>query len=423
MRFRFAGRADRPDRIEVAALDGKSSHSWPLPVRARPGALQVARGLAAFLERDGTGLWVMRLKDGKTTFIAPVHPGDRPLLDASGMAYQDNVYKRRPLDQPLLKFVPTSSLQQEVGRAIRPLHTDGAIRAFSVDGTRVALAVGSRAGRCDRVVFWNAPWRSVEQVSEDAGPTCEPLGASRRISSIALGGLHAQWVTHHRGRPMLVAADAIGCKEWVIRRLSDAGAGTELSGIAADGRTLAFALVDRSQRAAWSDIDVVTRAYRERSVFRVTGAVRSISADARRIAVLSADGSVQTRTTKGRLLQSFDVHGATSLALGGRTLVVTTRRGRLDVFSLSTAQLLHSWRLPMGSAHVDLQYGIAVVTAGHSVYAMNTMNGRIARLAVAPAAVRAQIEPIGVVYVYSRNGHGTARLISMSRVEKSMGEA
>jgi hypothetical protein len=184
VRFRLAGASDGPDRIQVRAADGYV-RSWPLPVRARPGTLAVSRGLATYLERDGTGLWVMRLGDGRTTFVGPTRPGDRPLLGARGLAYQDNVYKRRPLNRPLLKFVPTSTLRHEVGQAVRPLHTGGPIRAFSVDGTRVALVVGGRAGRCDRVVFWNAPWRSVEQVSEENGPTCGPLAPSRRISSIA----------------------------------------------------------------------------------------------------------------------------------------------------------------------------------------------------------------------------------------------
>jgi hypothetical protein len=65
----------------------------------------------------------------------------------------------------------------------------------------------------------------------------------------------------------------------------------------------------------------------------------------------------------------------------------------------------------------SLQYGIAVVTAGHSVYAINTASGRTQRVAVTPLAVRAQIEPIGIVYAYSTKTRGTAKLIPMSRVE------
>src|SRR5205085_6545199 len=106
------------------------------------------------------------------------------------------------------------------------------------------LAVAGGAGRCDRVVFWNIAWRSVEQVSEKVGPTCTPYGGSGRITDIALGGARAQWLTVYRGRPMLVAADAIGCQEWVIRRLSDLGRRISVAGLGADGPTLAFALVD-----------------------------------------------------------------------------------------------------------------------------------------------------------------------------------
>lgn len=78
-------------------------------------------------------------------------------------------------------------------------------------------------------------------------------------------------------------------------------------------------------------------------------------------------------------------------------------------------------QLPAGAAHVDLQYGIAVVTARRSVYGVDTASGRIARLAVAPVAVRAEIEPVGVVYAYSVKGLGTAVLVPMTRVERAVG--
>jgi hypothetical protein len=384
-------------------------------VRVRPQSLQVSGGLATFIVDGRSGLWVVELATGRATFVGPLHAEDHPLLSTSGVAYLDNVYKQRPADRPLLKFVPTHTLEHELARVGRPLHTAGSIRAFSLGGTRVALVVGGR--RCDRVVFWDIPWRSAEQVSENAGPTCGGIGASRRISDVALGGARAQWVTSHRGRPMIVAADDIGCQEWVIQRLSDRERGLTAGGIAANGRTLAFALVDESHT---SNIGLVTGGYRSQSVFRIHGATHALSADGRRIAVLAGSGRITVRSDTGAVVRSLVSPGAISLALSGSELVVAARDGRLHVYAMSSGQELHSWRLPTHAGHVDLQYGIALVTAGRSVYAIDVASGRTARLASAPVPARAQIEPIGVVYAYSINGRGTARFIPMRRVEGAL---
>jgi hypothetical protein len=427
------GTIDRPDRLDVL-VGGRVARSWPLAVRARADTLQVSRGLAAFLVRGRSGLWVVRLRDGRATFVAPIPAHDRPLLDAQGVAFQDYVYKRRSPDRPLLKFVSARGLRTELARVARPLHTSGPIRSISVDGTRVALAVGAGVGGCDGVVFWSIPWRSAEQVSETRGPTCGVLGSSRgvvrsvgasraesgRISKVVLGGARAEWITLHRGRPMVVAADDIGCEEWVISRLSDRGRHWALAGVAGNGTTLAYALVARSHGGTISRVSRVTGTYRAHGIFDVAGSVRALSVDGWRTAALAADGSITVRGYRGRVHRSFRSPGATSIALRGSRLVAAAP-GRLDVYSLRTGRALHRWTLPAGARGVDLQYGAAVVTAGRSVYAIDIATGRTVRLVTAPAAVQAQIEPIGVVYAYSVGSRGTAALVPLSRVERLLG--
>ena len=119
-------------------------------------------------------------------------------------------------------------------------------------------------------------------------------------------------------------------------------------------------------------------------------------------------------------MRSFVSRGATSIALSGNILAVTARDGRLHVYSVSAGRQLHNWTLPAGAAHVDLQYGIAVVTAGRSVYAVDVASGRTALIAAAPVAPRAQIGPIGVVYAFSMDGRGTANFVPMSHVESAV---
>ena len=123
--------------------------------------------------------------------------------------------------------------------------------------------------------------------------------------------------------------------------------------------------------------------------------------------------------TRPRLMTSR-ASRAQSLAIRGSTVVTTTGTGRLNVYA--SGLLRHSWRLPAGTrAGVDLQYGIAVVTTRDGVYAIDTANGRTALLASTPTAPRAQIEPIGVGYVYSSGTRGTAALVPMSAVEEALG--
>ena len=417
--MRPAAGADAPDRLVVFGRHGRTVRSWPLPVLARRGTLQVSWPLAAYSALGGHGLWVTRLTDGRTTFVAPVRAGDRPLLDAHGVVYEDNVYKHAAADRPLLKFVPTPGLQGELAQVGRSVHTGAPIRSISMDGNRVALAVGGTSG-CDGVWLWNIPWRSFEQVSETAGPSCSASGASHRISGVALGGSHIQWVTYQHGRAALLAADDIGCKEWVIDRLSDHPGSTSLAAFAAHGATLAFALVQRTHAGPVSLVGGVAASYRASSLYRVPGAARALSVDGYRTALLTTDGRVDVRGYGGRTFRSFRARSATMLALRGRIVAATAGR-RLDVYSVSTGRRLHSWRLPAGTRpRVDVEYGIAVVTAGRSVYAMRLATGRTARLAVAPAAVRAQIGSAGVVYAYSAGRGGTAAFVPMSTVEAAL---
>jgi len=405
-----------PDRLEVRTRRGALLDSWPLPVRARLRSLQVAGGLAVFTARGGSGLWVARLSDGRVAFVAPIAPGDHPVLTATGLAYHDAVYKSARADKPVLKFVPASALNAALARVGHALHTGGPIRAFSVDGTRVALAIGGNA-HCDRVIFWNISWRSVAQVSQKTGPTCPAAGAASRISAVALGGARAQWVTVHRGRPMLVAADAIDCQEWVIRRLSDLPAGASVGAVAGDRSVLTYAQREPTTTAG-TQIGRLTGGYRGHDVFQLATTVRQISADGGRLAVLGADGSIEIRTAGGVFRQRIESAGATSAALSGNLVAATTAAGTLAVYSTVSGRLLRSWRLPAHAGHVDLQYRIAVVGTSRAVYALDVMTGRIVRVAVAPRAATAQIESIGLVYAYSSDNQGVAKLVPMLMLER-----
>jgi hypothetical protein len=92
------------------------------------------------------------------------------------------------------------------------------------------------------------------------------------------------------------------------------------------------------------------------------------------------------------------------------------------LFSLAAGRRTHSWPLPGGIApSVDLHYGVAVVTAGPRLYAVDVSTGRIALVARAPASVHAEIEAPGIVYQFNRDGKGILRLIPFSQVRAALG--
>jgi hypothetical protein len=242
-------------------------------------------------------------------------------------------------------------------------------------------------------------------VSQNAGVTCSALGASRHISQIALGGARAQWVTAQHGRPIVVAADDIGCQEWVVARTRSA---TALS-LAADGSMLAFTLGGR--------VNDVLGNYRASDLYTL-GGVQALAVNGNITAALARQ-SVTIHDERTRQ-QTFRALEADALAVRGSTVVTTTSTGRLNVYRHGA--FVRSWQLPAGVQRgVDLQYGIAVVGARTGVYAIDVATGRTALLASTPAPASAQIESIGVGYVYSVGGRGTAAVIPMSAVEAALG--
>ncbi len=78
---------------------------------------------------------------------------------------------------------------------------------------------------------------------------------------------------------------------------------------------------------------------------------------------------------------------------------------------------IHSWRVAAKAASLDLHYGIALVTAGRDVYAVNVETGRTARLMHAPTRVSAELEGLGAVIQFNTAGRGHVRFVPMTRIE------
>ncbi len=171
----------QPDVLKVYGADGALRRTLPLP--ARPQTLQSTGGIAVFSAR-GQGVFAMRLSDGLFGYLGPDGGSFSPVLDAKGVLFHDGESKAALRGgTTIVEYVPRPAVMRIIARTAKPLVTGGPIRAISMDGPRVALAVGDTQGRCDRVLYWNVAWWPAQRVSAPSGVDL-PRPASRRADLV-----------------------------------------------------------------------------------------------------------------------------------------------------------------------------------------------------------------------------------------------
>ncbi len=230
------GSGTAPDLLKVFGAGGTPVRTLPLP--ARPETLQSSGGIAVFSAK-GAGVFAVRLSDGLYGYLGPNGGSFAPVLDGRGVLFHDGESKGALRDgNTVLEFVPRAAIAKIIARTAKPLVTGGPIRSISMDGPRVALAVGDTQGRCDRVLYWNVAWWPVQRISSTSGVTCMIRPHGMEIPRVAIGGFRSEWVTAEAGASRLIAGSPL-CQEWVLGRFPEASQVTALAG---DGATLVFAV-------------------------------------------------------------------------------------------------------------------------------------------------------------------------------------
>jgi hypothetical protein len=400
---------DQPDRLAVYdARTGTGLHAWPLPSRAT--AVDVARGVAVVSTANGD--YVVRLRDGRYALIGVRRPGDRPQIEPAGVVFQDDLYKRRSTRHSLLKFLPFSTVTHAL-RPFGPLRLPARVGAFAVDGRSVIFVKKDPAGDCDRIGVWTIPWHYSTDLMDEP-PICPEHHAPGGISALALGGQYVEVLTTYGKVQTLISSTFVHCIEKVVSRTRlESGS---IPALAADGSTLTYAVAHRGTPTRVGRLD----GQRPAGSVDLPSAA-AISVDRGRLAVLRADGRIDV-VQDDQVLQTLTVADPRAIALRGRTLVVLTRAGTIDVYALWNRGLLHRWAAPAGaSAAVDVHYGVAVVTAGTRVYAVRLATGARRVLLSAPAPVRAHLDDIGVVYTFNAARGGVLGFIPFAAVERAFG--
>jgi hypothetical protein len=369
----------------------------------------VSGGVALVFSR-GHGVYAVRLSDGLFAFLGPDGGGFAPRFDGSGGVIFHDGESKLALRQgrTVVEHLTRSAVAATIARTAKPLVTGGPIRALSMDGPRVALAVGDTTGRCDRVLYWNVAWNPAQRVSAPSGPTCLVRPQGVEIPSVAIGGFRAEWLVTQNGASRLIAGSPL-CQEWVLGRYGTTGA---VSAMAGDGATLAFA----ATAGGHTTVSVVDGKYRPVAI--ATGSGRpTLAADGARVAILWPGGRLELRSRSGTLLGAWHTAG-TTIALEGDELVSLGSR-RLEVYD--SGRLVHSWRVPTAAHGIDLQNGVAAFAAGSRAMVLDTRTGHAAVVARAPSAlIGVQIEEPGLAYAWSTGSRGTARFLTTRQVDRAL---
>jgi hypothetical protein len=355
-------------------------------------------------------VYAIDLATGRTALIGLDRAVDRPRISPVGVVFVDDLYKRdQQAAHQTLKFLPIAAVRSALDRAGTPVATDGRIAALAMDGTRVAVAVRDPAGVCDSVQFWNIPWAYMSRLTDAHSKTCPTGHAQGGITSVALSGVRAEWVTTYGHRSKLLTATIVACRQRLLAA-SSAGSPSHLAG---HGTLLVY--------SAASGTSVVAGTSQRRLT---PTAARAVAVDGNRLALLRADGQVELREPATSTARSpaqtptltIAPTAAREIALQGNQLAVLSATRRLEVYDARSGAHLHTWMLPAGARGLDVQFGIATVSVGHRVEAVRLSTGRTAVVARAPAPVQAQIEAGGVAYAYSVGTHGQLRFIPLAAI-------
>jgi hypothetical protein len=351
-----------------------------------PVTLDVAGDIALLSARGRGGLYAVRLSDGRTGFVGVNRGDDMPQVDLAGMVYQDDLTRYSPRhrdDARLLKFVPIAAIRHAIDVAGRPIVTPGRIRAMSMDGPRVALAVSDPRGVCDQVRFWIVAWNFTARLTNETGPTCRVRHAPGGITDVRVAGPRAEWVTTYGGVSTVFSASIISCQEWVLARLRPGAEGDRLAGLAGDGNVLTYAITHHEHRLrGLASVSLLPKEseWRTRTIFAGRAAPRALAADAQRVATLDQNGTVEIRGIEGSLESRFRVGMPRAIALRANRLVAL-EAGTVRQFNAATGELITRWPVPSGvEPRIDVHFGVAVLTRGHTVFGIDLETGRTSRL-------------------------------------------
>jgi hypothetical protein len=263
------------------------------------------------------------------------------------------------------------------------IHTRWNIEALAMSGSRIAYDVSaayvfpSPKGCKNKVLVRSLRTGTTQRVSGES--TCFADGSStgdgvrelafvgRQFAWIVNQGGNTQWYDYLRTASLPMPRD---------RKLAgaarfgdfDVQAGNWIGQLVGSGNLIAVNRWSTNGQGGvkHSELDLLGATGLRRVVLGPK-AIFAQSADAGRIAVLRADGTIGIYDAGGKLRLEVAPKPAKEVALRGNDLLVLTKTRTLEIYDSRSGALLRSWPVPRGAATLDAYAGLAAY-ADHPVY-------------------------------------------------------
>lgn len=337
------------------------------------------------------------------------------------------------------------------GTKVKRLHAP--ILGLALDGSRVAYFRGccfmARKGvvnPLDKVMVWNVRTGRTIDVS---GKQTHRLGVGGGSFQVAMNGSEVAWTTlwgsNNTTEDKLFVSSLAKPKEYLVAkddRPGDCGspkpgcAGTWTRGLVSTGKRILFNQWTTDDANSMHNASLLSLSGKTPTdVADGSSTVEAVAADATRVAVLRADGTVGLYSPAGTSLLNVSPPSARAVAVSGRNLVILEDDGTLAVYDSGTGSLRKTFHLqgsPENLRALAVHGSIAVyskpvrfktgaVSEG-AVHAINLATGKdrvVGRLG--GAIPLASIDSAGLVYASnlygaSKFGNGTVVFLPLAKV-------
>lgn len=308
-----------------------------------------------------------------------------------------------------------------LGGPIGPIALDGRYAAYAV--VRDSMPGCHFAERVYRLDLTTG-----KSTVASGAETCvqEPTSTGRGIEALAIAGKRTTWIVNQGGNTesdnLLFSSTAPGRDAIVARSIAsgpdpDTLAGSWIGGLVSDGTRISYSTWTSSGAGA------LHRFPTTKSLAADAAAIADSSADAGRVAVLRADGSVAIFGITGRLLRTIQTTNARAIALSGNLLSVVVAGGTVNVYDRTTGALLHTWPIAPGATSIDASKGIATYVAGAAVHVLDLSTGRDVTVVTGKRrqVSGARIDSAGLLYAFDTRSLGKIAFVPFSTVTKRLG--
>jgi hypothetical protein len=346
-------------------------------------------------------------------------------------------------------FVTTAAASVDRSPRTRTLVVSGAVRELVGDAPRAAMLLGPRTA-C-RLLVWNASTGVATRIRTGC-----PGSVRDGTFGVALTGTRVGWVQTGGGNLLEMILETATTADRKPRFVSFVGSGPDVDGdyigeVLAKAQRFFFTeyvrcaepeegespggplactagrqrgdvirtevwLFDPGRRGARCPGETAFK--RCRLLASSSDRVRLLSTDGSRYALRLADGSIELRTSGGKVLQTIAGGGGRAEAALSTSRFLVRQGSMLQVYDSHSGAPIGTRPVPPSSRLVDTAAGLAVLLVGRNARLLRLTDGKTATFRVSgTGAVHAQLERPGLYYSSS----GRVVFVPMKQVLRRFG--